>query len=91
MAAAARPSSRKEKPARGRDKKEYEDDEDDDEDGPEQEFQNAVDAMCVDGGASLHSSHRQLKQWIREVNAAEPAAEAQKPLKWCHTPIVFGP
>jgi hypothetical protein len=48
-----------------------------------------VDAMCVDGGASLHSSHRQLKQWIREVNAAEPVMEAQKQLKWSHLPIIF--
>jgi len=45
--------------------------------------------MCVDGGASLHSSHRQLKQWAREINAAEPSIDAQKPLKWSHTPIIF--
>jgi hypothetical protein len=45
--------------------------------------------MCVDGGASLRSSHRQLKQWIREVNAVEPMMEAQKPLKWSHSPIIF--
>lgn len=45
--------------------------------------------MCVDGGASLHSSHRQLKQWAREINATEPSIDAQKPLKWSHTPIVF--
>src|SRR3990170_7533096 len=45
--------------------------------------------MCIDEGASLHSSHRQLKQWAREVNAAEMAIGAQKPLKWSHTPIIF--
>jgi hypothetical protein len=45
--------------------------------------------MCIDGGASLHSSHRQLKQWAHEVNAAEPAADARKPLKWSHMPIIF--
>jgi hypothetical protein len=37
----------------------------------------------------LHSSHWQLKQWVCEVNAAEPAMEARKPLKWSHTPIIF--
>jgi hypothetical protein len=45
--------------------------------------------MCVDGGASLHSSHRQLKQWAREINVAEPAVEVQRPLKWSDTPIIF--
>src|SRR5215216_5231378 len=45
--------------------------------------------MCVDGGASLHTSHRRLKQWAREATAAEPSLDAQKPLKWSHTPIVF--
>jgi hypothetical protein len=55
----------KEKPARDREKKEGEDDgDDDDEDSEGQEFQKAVEAMCVDRGASLHSSHRQLKQWV---------------------------
>jgi hypothetical protein len=37
----------------------------------------------------LHSSHRQLKQWAREVNAVEPAADSQRPLKWSRTPIIF--
>jgi hypothetical protein len=45
--------------------------------------------MCIDGGASLHSSHRQLKQWAREVNAVEPAVDSWKPLKWYHMPIIF--
>src|SRR3990170_417245 len=45
--------------------------------------------MCIDEGASLHSSHRQLMKWAREINAAEPAIEAQKPLKWSHMPIIF--
>ena len=45
--------------------------------------------MCVDGRASLHSSHRQLKQWAREINAAEPSIDTQKPLKWSSTPINF--
>ena len=45
--------------------------------------------MCVDGGALLHTSHCQLKQWAREVTVAEPSFAAQKPLKWSHTPIVF--
>jgi hypothetical protein len=79
----------KEKPARGCEKKEDDEDDDEDGDGSEQEFQNAVNAMCVDGGASLHSLHRQLKQWIRDVNAEEPTMDAQKPLKWSHTPIIF--
>jgi hypothetical protein len=81
----------KEKPARGHDKKEEgdEDDDEDEDESSEQESQKATKAMCIDGGASLHSSHRQLKQWAREVNAAEPAVGAQKPLKWSHTPIIF--
>ena len=45
--------------------------------------------MCVDGGTSLHTSHRQLKQWAREVTAAEPSFDAQKLRKWSSTPIVF--
>jgi hypothetical protein len=45
--------------------------------------------MCVDEGASLHSSHRQLKQWVREINATEPSVDARKPLKWSNTPIIF--
>ena len=45
--------------------------------------------MCVDGGASLHTSHRQLKQWAREVTAAEPSFDAQKPLNWSRMPIIF--
>ena len=45
--------------------------------------------MCVDGGASLHTSHRQLKQWAHEITAAEPSFDAQKPLKWSSTPLIF--
>ena len=45
--------------------------------------------MCVDGGASLHTSHRQLKQWAREITAVEPSFDAQKPLKWSSTPLIF--
>ena len=52
-------------------------------------FQKATEAMCVDSGASLHTSHHQLKQWAHEVTAAEPSFDAQKPLKWSRTPIVF--
>ena len=44
--------------------------------------------MCIDRGASLHSSHRQLKQWAREINATEPMVDAQKSLRWSRTPIV---
>src|SRR4051812_14581255 len=61
----------------------------DDVETSEQEFQKATEVLCVDGGASLHTSHRQLKQWAREVNAAEPPVESRKPLKWSSTPIVF--
>ena len=43
----------------------------------------------MDGGASLHTSHCQLKQWVREVNAAEAPIESRKPLKWSSTPIIF--
>ena len=45
--------------------------------------------MCIDGSASLHTSHRQLKQWAREITAAEPSFDAQKPLKWSSTPLIF--
>ena len=45
--------------------------------------------MCIDGGASLHTSHRRLKQWAREITAAEPSFDAQRPLKWSSTPIIF--
>ena len=45
--------------------------------------------MCVDGGTSLHTSHRQLKQWAREITVAEPSFDAQKPLKWSSTPLIF--
>ena len=45
--------------------------------------------MCVDGGASLHTSHRQLKQCAREITAVEPSLDARKPLKWSSTPIIF--
>ena len=45
--------------------------------------------MCVDGGASLHTSHRQLKQWAREITVVEPSFDARKPLKWSSTPIIF--
>src|SRR4051812_38585048 len=55
----------------------------------EQEFQKATEVLCVDGGASLHTSHRQLKQWVREVNAAEPPVESRRLLKWSSTPIIF--
>ena len=37
----------------------------------------------------MHTSHYQLKQWAREVTAAEPSFDAQRPPKWSRTPIVF--
>ena len=64
-------------------------DEGNEEETSQQEFQKATDALCIDGGASLHTSHRQLKRWAWEVNAMEPAPETRKPLKWPHTPIIF--
>ena len=73
----------------GREKKQEDDDHDEDDESGEQEFQKATEAMCVDGGASLHTSHRRLKQWAREITAAEPLFDAQKPLKWSCTPIIF--
>nr|XP_020172579.1 uncharacterized protein LOC109758143 [Aegilops tauschii subsp. strangulata] len=55
-------NQQKAKPARGRDKKEDEGDSDEgDDETSEQEFQKAIEAICIDGGASLHSYHRQLK------------------------------
>ena len=81
--------NQQERPARDRDKKQEDDDHDEDDESGEHEFQKATEAMCVDGGASLHTSHRQLKQWAREITAAEPSFDAQKPLKWSSTPIIF--
>src|SRR3954464_11821614 len=79
------------RPPRGRDKNEDDDDDEDmdDVETSEQEFQKATEVLCVDGGASLHTSHRQLKQWVWEVNAAEPPIESRKLLKWSSTPIIF--
>ena len=70
------------KPARGQEKEVCDDvsDERNEEETSEQEFQKATDALCINGGASLHASHRQLKRWAREVNALEPALEDRKPL-----------
>ena len=67
------------RPPRGRDKDEDDDDDEDmdDDETDEQEFQKAIEVLCVDGGASLHTSHRQLKLWVREVNAAEPLVESR--------------
>ena len=53
--------NQQERPARGRDKKQEDDDHDEDDESGEQGFQKATEAMCVDGGASLHTSRRQLK------------------------------
>src|SRR3954464_550408 len=78
------------RPPRGRDKDEDNDDEDmEDPETSEQEFQKATEVLCVDGGASLHASHHQLKRWVREVNAAEPPVESRRPLRWSSTPIIF--
>jgi hypothetical protein len=79
----------KDRPPRGRDKDEADDDDLDDDESSEHEFQKATEVLCVDGGASLHSSHRQLKQWAREINAAEPSVDAKKLLKYSDTPIIF--
>nr|XP_020151179.1 transmembrane channel-like protein 2-A [Aegilops tauschii subsp. strangulata] len=51
----------KEKPARGCDKEDEDDDDEDEEESEGQEFQKATEAMCINGGASLQSSHRHLK------------------------------
>ena len=52
------------KPTRGIEKEDCDDGSDggDEEETSEQEFQKSTDAMCIDGGASLQSSHHQLKQ-----------------------------
>ena len=48
-----------------------------------------TNALCIDGGASLHSSHCQLKKWVREVNTLELVADSRKQLNWSRTPIIF--
>ena len=61
----------------------------DEEEASEQEFQKTTNALCIDGVASLHTSHCQLKRWAREVNAMESTPEARKLLKCPRTPIIF--
>ena len=53
------------KPAKGHEKKESDDksDKEDEEETNDQELQKAIDALCIDGGAYLHSSHHKLKHW----------------------------
>ena len=60
-----KPFRNKGKPARGQEKEVCDDESDggDEEETSEQEFRKATDAMCIDGGASLHTSHRQLERW----------------------------
>ena len=79
------------KTLQGQEKETYDDASDggDEEETSEQEFQKATDALCIDGGASLHSSNRQLKRCAREVNVVESAPEARKPLKWSRITIIF--
>lgn len=63
----------KERPARGRDKKEGNDG--DDEDGNKEEehgFQEAYDVACIHRGASSLSCHQEFKQLSREVNDTSP-------------------
>ena len=81
--------SQQEGPARGRDKKQEDDDHDEDDESGDDEFQKATEAMCVDGGALLHTSHRQLKQWAREITTVEPSLDARERLKWSSIPIIF--
>src|SRR4051812_25877896 len=54
-----------ERPARGRDRNPEDDDHEEKDESGDQEFQKATEAMGVDGGASLHTSHRRHKQWAR--------------------------
>ena len=56
-----RKDNQQERPTRGRDKNQGDDDHDKDGESGEHESQKATEAMWVDGGASLHTSHRQLK------------------------------
>ena len=44
---------------------------------------------CVDGGAFALPSHAAFKRFSREVNAIQPSAEAQRPLKWSAVPLTF--
>ena len=69
--------NQQERPTRGRDKKKKEDDDhDEDDEFGDHEFQKATEAMCIDGGASLHTSHCQLKQWAHEITVVEPSLDA---------------
>ncbi|KAI5007552.1 hypothetical protein ZWY2020_054612 [Hordeum vulgare] len=80
---------KKARPVQPREKTEEDDEDFPDDDSSDHKFQRATDMMCLEGGASLHSSHCQLKKWVREVIAAEPSIGTRKPLRWSRTPIIF--
>lgn len=85
-----KPKNKRVKPVQARERKEEDEDEDcPEDDSSDHEFQRATDMICLDGGASLHYSHRQLNKWEREVSAAQPSIGTHKPLKWSHTQIIF--
>ena len=50
--------NQQERPAQGRDKKQEDDVHDEEDESGEHEFQKPTEAMYIDGGASLHTSHR---------------------------------
>ena len=60
----SKPFQNQGKPARGQEKEtcDHLSDGGNEEETSEQEFQRATDALCFDGGVSLHSSHRHLKR-----------------------------
>ena len=81
--------NQQERPARGCGQKQEDDNHEEDDKSGDPEFQKATEAKCINGGASLHTSHRQLKQWVREITAVEPSLDARKQLKWSTTLIIF--
>lgn len=76
-------------PAQGRDNNHNGEDEDEDEEEEAGKYHEASNVLCIHGGASTLSSHREFKQLSREVNAVQPTVEAQQPLKWSHDMITF--
>ena len=81
----------RERPPRGRDNNNGggDDQEAAGEEGAEEQYPEALDVVCIHGGASSFSSHGEFKRLSREVNAVQPGPEAQRPLRWSAVPISF--
>lgn len=81
------------RPSRGRDdhgdEANFGASEDDEEGEAGGQYQEAHGMACVDGCAFALPSHAAFKRLSREVNAIQPSAKAQRPLKWSAVPLTF--